>query len=91
MPETSSPELPAEAKPLAAIPGIGPRYAELLGKLGLVTHDDLLHYVPRRYEDRRHLKPVSAAQVTLSDSLAFSVNSWNTVESITMLSALASI
>ena len=62
MPETSSPELPAEAKPLAAIPGIGPRYAELLGKLGLVTHDDLLHYVPRRYEDRRHLKPVSAAQ-----------------------------
>src|SRR5258708_21968172 len=51
-----------EPTPLAAIHGIGPRYAELLAKLGLLTHDDLLHFVPRRYEDRRHLKPVSAAQ-----------------------------
>jgi len=48
--------------PLAAIPGIGPQRAELLSKLGLLTHDDLLHFVPRRYEDRRHLKPISAAQ-----------------------------
>jgi ATP-dependent DNA helicase RecG len=47
--------------PLAAIHGIGPKYAELLAKLGLVTHDDLLHYVPRRYEDRRHLAPLSTA------------------------------
>jgi ATP-dependent DNA helicase RecG len=51
-----------EPTPLAAIHGIGPKYAEALGRLGLVTHDDLLHFVPRRYEDRRHLKPVSAAQ-----------------------------
>jgi len=48
--------------PLAAIHGIGPKYAELLGNLGLLTHEDLLHFVPRRYEDRRHLKPVSEAQ-----------------------------
>ncbi len=34
----------------------------MLGKLGLVTHEDLLQYVPRRYEDRRHLAPLSAAQ-----------------------------
>src|SRR5476649_2115329 len=47
---------------LAAIPGIGPQRAELLAKLGLLTHDDLLHFVPRRYEDRRHLKPLSEAQ-----------------------------
>ena len=51
-----------EPTPLAAIHGIGPKYAGLLGKLGLITHDDLLHFVPRRYEDRRHLKPISAAQ-----------------------------
>ena len=48
--------------PLAAIPGIGPQRAALLAGLGLLTHDDLLHFVPRRYEDRRHLKPISAAQ-----------------------------
>src|SRR5476649_432374 len=53
---------PVAPTPLAAIPGIGPQRAELLGKLGIVTHDDLLHFVPRRYEDRRHLKPVSEAQ-----------------------------
>jgi ATP-dependent DNA helicase RecG len=47
--------------PLAAIHGIGPKYAELLAKLGLLTHDDLLSYVPRRYEDRRHLAPLSEA------------------------------
>jgi ATP-dependent DNA helicase RecG len=48
--------------PLAAIHGIGPKYAELLAKLGLLTHDDLLHFVPRRYEDRRHLAPLSTAK-----------------------------
>ena len=50
------------ATPLAAIAGIGPQRAELLGRLGLHTHDDLLHYVPRRHEDRRHLTPLSDAQ-----------------------------
>jgi ATP-dependent DNA helicase RecG len=48
--------------PLSSILGIGPQRAELLAKLGLVTHDDLLHYVPRRHEDRRHLTPLSDAQ-----------------------------
>ena len=51
-----------QSPPLAAISGIGPKFAQLLGKLGLVTHEDLLHYVPRRYEDRRHLLPMSSAQ-----------------------------
>ncbi len=56
-----APHSPAST-PLAAIHGIGPKYAELLAKLGLFTHDDLLHFVPRRHEDRRHLKPLSEAQ-----------------------------
>ena len=47
---------------LSAIAGIGPQRAALLAKLGLVTHEDLLHFVPRRYEDRRHLTPLSEAQ-----------------------------
>ncbi len=54
--------MPSETPTLASIKGIGPRYAELLGTLGLVTHDDLLHNVPRRHEDRRHLVPLSEAQ-----------------------------
>jgi ATP-dependent DNA helicase RecG len=52
----------ASAAP-SAIPGLTPRQIELLGKLGIITHDDLLHHVPARYEDRRHLKPVNEAQI----------------------------
>ncbi len=54
--------MPTESPTLASIHGIGPQRAELLAKLGLLTHDDLLHYVPRRHEDRRHLAPLGEAQ-----------------------------
>ena len=56
------PTVSPEPTPLAAISAIGRQRAELLARLGLLTHNDLLHFVPRRYEDRRHLTPVSAAQ-----------------------------
>jgi ATP-dependent DNA helicase RecG len=54
--------MPTDPPALARINGIGPQRAELLAKLGLLTHEDLLHYVPRRHEDRRHLIPLSEAQ-----------------------------
>jgi len=34
------------------VKGIGPRLAEILGAKGIHTVDDLLHYLPFRYEDR---------------------------------------
>jgi len=40
--------------------GVGPKLAELLKKLGLKTVYDVLHYFPRRYEDRSHLPPLSS-------------------------------
>ncbi len=33
--------------------GVGPKKAELFGRLGVETLDDLLFYFPRRWEDRR--------------------------------------
>lgn len=33
--------------------GVGPRKAELFGRLGIETLDDLLFYFPRKWEDRR--------------------------------------
>lgn len=39
--------------------GVGPRQAPLLQKLGLNTVKDVLLYLPRRYEDRTHLPPIS--------------------------------
>ena len=34
------------------VKGIGPRLAEVLEAKGIRTVDDLLHYLPFRYEDR---------------------------------------
>jgi ATP-dependent DNA helicase RecG len=38
--------------------GVGPKRAALLAKLGVVTVEDALWYVPRRYEDRSSLLPI---------------------------------
>jgi len=39
--------------------GVGPRNALALAKVGLNTVGDVLRYLPRRYEDRSHLPPMS--------------------------------
>jgi ATP-dependent DNA helicase RecG len=36
--------------------GVGPQRAKLLKRLGVETVNDLLHFYPRRYEDRRNVK-----------------------------------
>jgi ATP-dependent DNA helicase RecG len=47
--------------PVQYVKGIGPRVAEILSAKGLHTVDDLLHYLPFRYEDR--LNPRSVAEL----------------------------
>jgi ATP-dependent DNA helicase RecG len=47
--------------PVQFLKGIGPRLAEVLGAKGIKTVDDLLHYLPFRYEDR--LNPRSVAEL----------------------------
>ncbi|HTR26148.1 MAG TPA: ATP-dependent DNA helicase RecG [Terriglobales bacterium] len=47
--------------PVQYVKGIGPRLAEVLGAKGIKTVDDLLHYLPFRYEDR--LNPRSVAEL----------------------------
>jgi len=47
--------------PVQYVKGIGPRLAEVLAAKGLATVDDLLHYLPFRYEDR--LNPRSVAEL----------------------------
>ena len=43
--------------------GVGPKRAALLSKLNLHTVNDLLWYLPARYEDRRRLTPLGMLQV----------------------------
>jgi ATP-dependent DNA helicase RecG len=47
--------------PVQFVKGIGPRLAEILAAKGIATVDDLLHYLPFRYEDR--LNPRSVAEL----------------------------
>ena len=41
------------------VKGIGPRLADVLGAKGIHTVDDLLHYLPFRYEDRLNPRGIS--------------------------------
>lgn len=42
--------------------GIGPKKAQLLEKLGIVTLEDAVQCYPRGYEDRTHIVPICALQ-----------------------------
>ncbi len=48
------------ATPLATLPGVGPALATALGRLGLVTVQDLWFHLPLRYEDRTRLTPITS-------------------------------
>ena len=45
------------------VKGIGPRLAEVLGAKGIHKVDDLLHYLPFRYEDRVNPRGISELRV----------------------------
>jgi ATP-dependent DNA helicase RecG len=44
-------------QPVRFLKGVGPKMAERLARKDLATIEDLLYFLPRRYEDRRNLKP----------------------------------
>lgn len=55
---------PQSTKPLSAIPvcrlrGVGKKRAALLGRLGILTVEDLVTFFPRRLEDRSQLRPIA--------------------------------
>ncbi|PYV95388.1 MAG: DNA helicase RecG [Acidobacteria bacterium] len=45
--------------PVQYVKGIGPRLADVLSAKGIHTVDDLLHYLPFRYEDRLNPRSIS--------------------------------
>jgi len=51
------------ATPVQYVKGIGPRLAEILAAKGLHTVDDLLHYLPFRYEDRLNPRQIAELRV----------------------------
>ncbi len=45
------------------IKGVGPARLKVLNKIGIETIEDLLYYLPRRYEDRSNIRPISDIEV----------------------------
>jgi len=45
--------------PVQFLPGVGPRRAQVLARVGVHTYRDLLFYFPRRYLDRSTITPIS--------------------------------
>jgi len=54
--------------PLRYLLGIGPKRAEQLAGIGLLTVADLLYHLPFRYEDRRRINKIAAAVVGRDES-----------------------
>ncbi len=51
------------ARPVATLWGVGPERAAQLARLEIRTVEDLLLHGPRRYEDRRHFRPIAELQL----------------------------
>ncbi|MEA2014585.1 MAG: ATP-dependent DNA helicase RecG, partial [Thermodesulfobacteriota bacterium] len=51
------------------IKGIGPKVAAMLGRKGLKSVEDLLYFLPRRYEDRRHIKTISSVDISARETV----------------------
>lgn len=47
---------------LTDIKGVGPKKAEKLNQMGIFTPTDLMHYLPRKYEDRSRFATLDQAQ-----------------------------
>ncbi|MCX6031017.1 MAG: ATP-dependent DNA helicase RecG [Chloroflexi bacterium] len=56
-PRHPSPDSGLDA-PVNRLPGVGPSYAEKLGKLGVFTLRDLLYLLPHRYDDFSQLRTI---------------------------------
>jgi len=48
----------ALADPITTVPGVGPKRAQDLAKLGITRVGDILTLWPRRYIDRQHITPI---------------------------------
>src|SRR6478672_12549207 len=48
--------------PVTYLKGVGPRRAESLRRLGIITARDLLFHVPHRYEDASTVSPISSLE-----------------------------
>ncbi|MFH1626311.1 MAG: DEAD/DEAH box helicase, partial [Pseudomonadota bacterium] len=71
--EVSVVEFLARAKELSTliqfVKGVGPKWESILKKKGIETVEDALYFLPRTYEDRRNIKPISRLEVGIKETV----------------------
>ena len=67
------PEKPSLADSVQTVHGIGPKRAEVFGRLGIRTVGDALFFLPRKYVDRSRFQPISALQPGLEQTFSGTV------------------
>jgi ATP-dependent DNA helicase RecG len=50
-------------RPVQFLKGVGPKWGEALQRMGILTARDLLHHVPRRYDDASTVQPIAKLEV----------------------------
>jgi ATP-dependent DNA helicase RecG len=60
--ETQVSQPAALSAPTSVLPGVGPKHAQTLARLGMHTLGDMLYNFPRRYDDYTQLKPIQRLQ-----------------------------
>jgi len=61
------------ALPVLSVKGVGAKTAALLEKKGLLKIEDLIYFLPRRYEDRRFPVNISQARVGVRETITGTV------------------
>ncbi|MBN2539057.1 MAG: ATP-dependent DNA helicase RecG [Deltaproteobacteria bacterium] len=51
------------------IKGVGPKVATMLGRKGVRNVEDMIYFLPRRYEDRRHIKSISSVNIGVPETV----------------------
>jgi len=61
------------SRPVGSLRGVGPRIAELLARKDLATVEDMIYFLPRRYEDRRIVSRISETVPGLRQTVVGSI------------------
>ncbi len=61
--------------PVRYVKGVGPKLSSLLQKKGLTTVEDMIYFLPRKYEDRRVVKTISATRPGVKETVVGVVQS----------------
>ncbi|MDO9515488.1 MAG: ATP-dependent DNA helicase RecG [Syntrophales bacterium] len=59
------------------VKGVGPKVSTLLGRKGLKNVEDMLYFLPRRYEDRRHIQNIFSVAVGARETVMGTITDVN--------------